>query len=92
MHDYNIKLEEGKSSVFKSLYNLSKIKLHVLKDYIKQALSMGWICVLINPVKTLILFILKKDRTLQLYIDYYALNNIIIKNQHSLLLINKTLT
>ncbi len=39
----------------------------------------------------LILFILKKDRILYLYINYKALNKIIIKNYYLLLLINKTL-
>jgi len=36
----------------------------------------------------LILFILKNDRILYLYINYKALNKIIIKNYYLLLLIN----
>ncbi len=39
----------------------------------------------------LILFILKKDRILYLYINYQALNKIIITNYYLLLLINKIL-
>jgi hypothetical protein len=42
-------------------------------------------------VGALILFILKKDRGLRLYINYYSLNKIIIKNYYTLLFINKTL-
>jgi hypothetical protein len=45
----------------------------------------------ISLIKVLILFILKKDSSLQLYINYKSLNKIIIKNKHLLLLINKTL-
>ena len=42
-------------------------------------------------ISILILFILKKDRILYLYINYKALNKIIIKNYYLLLLINKIL-
>ncbi|OCK90557.1 uncharacterized protein K441DRAFT_731734, partial [Cenococcum geophilum 1.58] len=42
-------------------------------------------------VGTLILFILKLDRTIRLYIDYYSLNKIIIKNYYLLLLVSKIL-
>ena len=38
-----------------------------------------------------ILFILKKNKDLRLYIDYRELNKIIIKNRYFLPLINKTL-
>ena len=33
----------------------------------------------------------KKDNSLRLYVNYQGLNKVIIKNQHSLPLINKTL-
>ncbi|OCK91094.1 uncharacterized protein K441DRAFT_576358, partial [Cenococcum geophilum 1.58] len=39
----------------------------------------------------LILFVLKLDRTIRLYIDYCGLNKIIIKNRYLLLLISKML-
>ena len=49
----------------------------------------------IRPSKLLvgvpILFILKLDRTIRLYIDYYGLNKIIIKNRYLLLLVSKML-
>ncbi|OJZ91484.1 hypothetical protein ASPFODRAFT_107677, partial [Aspergillus luchuensis CBS 106.47] len=38
-----------------------------------------------------ILFIFKKDRILHLYIDYYRLNIIIIKDYYFLSLISKTI-
>ena len=37
------------------------------------------------------MFVLKNKENLYLYINYKDLNKIIIKNHHSLLLINKTL-
>ena len=44
-----------------------------------------------SPAGILILFILKPDRTIRLYIDYYGLNKIIIKNRYLLLLVSKIL-
>ena len=43
------------------------------------------------PVGVLILFILKLDGTIRLYIDYYGLNKVIIKNYYPLLLVSKML-
>jgi len=45
----------------------------------------------INLVNILILFVLKSNNCLRLYIDYCNLNIIIIKNKYSLFLIEKTL-
>jgi hypothetical protein len=42
-------------------------------------------------VGILILFILKLDRTIRLYIDYHGLNKVIIKNYYLLLLVSKIL-
>ena len=42
-----------------------------------------------NLIYTLILIILKKDRSLRLYIDYYLLKNLNINNRYFLSLINK---
>lgn len=44
-----------------------------------------------SPIGALILFVPKKDRGLRLYIDYYRLNNITIKNHTPLPLISETL-
>ena len=40
-----------------------------------------------SPVEYLIIFVPKKDGTLRLYINYYKLNNITIKNNYLLPLI-----
>ena len=52
------------------------------KDWIRRSESL---------VEAPILFILKKDSTLRLYIDYRGLNNNTIKNRYSLPLIGKIL-
>lgn len=42
-------------------------------------------------IESPILFILKKDDSLRLYINYCTLNKLIVKNYYPLLLISKTL-
>jgi hypothetical protein len=73
------------------LYNLSETQLKVLYLYLQDVFRKHWI----RPSKSLvgapILFISKKDRGLYLYIDYYRLNQVTIKNRYLLPLINKTL-
>jgi hypothetical protein len=62
-----------------------------LKEYLNKNLKREYIQHFINPTETPILFILKKDENLRLYVDYRDLNKIIIKNRHSLSLIGETL-
>jgi hypothetical protein len=76
---------------YKFIYKLSKTELKILKKYLNKNLEKGYIQHFINPAGTSILFILKKDGSFRLYVDYKNLNKIIIKNRHSLSLIRETL-
>ena len=87
---YHIDTENQKIS-YKPLYNLSPHKLKVLCEYLDDALAKGWIQYNMSSVKSLILFILKKNESFQLCVNYWDLNKKMIKNHHSLLLIEKTL-
>ena len=80
MNKYAIKLEEGKQSSFGSIYSLKLIELETLKTYIKTNLANNFIQSFKSSVRALILFDKKPDRNLRLCIDYWGLNNIIIKN------------
>jgi hypothetical protein len=82
-------LEPGKHPIFGLIYLLLPIQLKVLQEYIKENLKKGFIRKSILPAGYLILFALKKDRMLQLYIDYRQLNNITIKNRYLLLFTSK---
>ena len=62
-----------------------------LRYYLNKALIKGQIKYFKSPIRLPILFILKKDRGLYLYINYYKLNKITIKNRYSLPLISKIL-
>ena len=89
-HDYAIKINE-KESLYESLYNLLKTELNILRKYLDDILAKSWIKHFISSVNASILFILKKDEDLKLCVNYWDLNCIIIKNWHSLSLINETL-
>jgi len=51
----------------------------------------NWIQHFISFVEASVLFVLKKDDSLWLYINYCELNKTTVKNHHSLLLINEIL-
>ena len=82
-NNYVINTKNAKSS-FELLYNLSTIKLIILRNYLNDLLNKNWIYSLINFAKISILFIFKKNDTLRLCVDYRKLNRIIKKNRHSL--------
>ena len=69
------------------LYNMSGPELKVLKDYIDDMLGKGFICASSSPAGAPVLFVKKKDGSLQLCVDYRALNKLTIKNWYPLPLI-----
>ena len=69
-HNHTINLEGTGDPPFGPLYNLSGNKLKVLWDYLAVNLVKGFIQALTSPLGVPILFVKKKDGTLQLCIDY----------------------
>ncbi len=88
-HDHAIEII-AKSS-YESLYNLSNTKLAILRQYLDDVLAKEWIKHFISSTDASILFILKKNDSLHLCINYQDLNKITIKNCHLLSLISETL-
>ena len=88
--DYAIDLNE-KKLLYNSLYNLFNTELEVLRGYLENVLVKGWIRHSVSPAEAPILFVSKKDGGLQLCVDYQRLNQMTIKNRHSLPLISETL-
>ena len=91
MNKYAIKLEESKQPSFGLIYSLGPIEFEMLKTYIKINLANGFIWLSKSLACIPILFNQKPDKNLYLYVDYWDLNNITIKNQYPLLLIGKSL-
>jgi hypothetical protein len=73
------------------IYNLSQEELRVLREYLDNALTMGWIRESESPAGSPILFVPKSDGTLRLCVDYRGLNKITIKNRYPLPLISEIL-
>jgi hypothetical protein len=65
--------------------------LKILKEYLNEYLKKRYIQYFISPAGASILFILKKDRSLRLYVNYRDLNKIIFKNRYSLFLVREIL-
>jgi hypothetical protein len=76
---------------YEFIYKLSEIELKVLKKYLDENLERKYIQHFINPVGAFILFILKKNGSFRLCVDYRGLNKIIIKNRYPFLLVGETL-
>jgi hypothetical protein len=89
-HDYVIDNNE-KNPSHSPLYNLSDKELQVLQSYLNDVLVKGWIQHSVSLTEASVLFTSKKDSSLWLCVDYCELNNITVKNHHSLLLISETL-
>jgi hypothetical protein len=82
-------LKEGTSPAYKKLYQLSEKETLILKEYINKELKLRKIQPLKSPAGHGLLFIPKKDGSLQPYINYQPLNVIIIKDYYLLPLIHE---
>jgi hypothetical protein len=69
------------------IYLLSERELETLREYIKKNLIKGHIRPLKLSARYPVLFVLKKDGKLKIYVNYRKLNDITIKNRYILLLI-----
>ncbi|KAG6865944.1 hypothetical protein C0993_007764, partial [Termitomyces sp. T159_Od127] len=63
-YDYKIDLKDGMASSFDKIYNMLRVKLHALKDYLDNMLNKGFIWPLIFTIEALVLFAKKKDSSL----------------------------
>ena len=82
-------MDKRKKLPFFLLFKISEIELRTLKEYIDVNLVKGFIRELSLKARALVLFILKKNGKLRLYIDYRKLNTITKKDRYILLLVDK---
>jgi hypothetical protein len=78
-HDYHIPLFEGKVLPFEPLWALDEDRLQVLRDYLDENEKQGWIRQSTFLAGAPIHFVKKKDDTLRQCVDYWQLNEIMIK-------------
>jgi len=90
-YDHKIQLQEGKTSTFEPLYDMSQDELRVLKKYLKDNLAKGFIQASSFFAASSILFVKKSSEGLRFCVDYRSLNVMTVKNRYSLPLIREIL-
>jgi hypothetical protein len=90
-YDHAINLQPQAQPPFGPIYNLSKVELETLHDFIKENLAKGFIERSESPAGAPVLFVKKKDNSLRMCVDYRGLNKVTIPNRCPLPLISETL-
>ena len=73
-------MDEKSTPPSKHYYQLSPVDVQLLKEKIESLLKEGWITPSCSPYGAPVLFVKKKDGTMRMYIDYWALNKLSVKN------------
>ena len=86
--DFIIELHPGTSPISMTPHKMTPVELQELKVQLQDLLDKGFIRPSTSQWGAQVLFAKKKDKTLQLCIDYRQLNKITIKNRYPLLRID----
>jgi hypothetical protein len=86
-YDLKIQLEDSASPPQPPIYSLSTSELATLREFLDEHLSMGYIRPTRSSHGAPILFVKKKDGSLQLCVDFRALNNVTKTDRYPLPLI-----
>jgi hypothetical protein len=82
--EFVIELKPGTALIYKTQFRMTTLELAELKEHIKELLEKGFIHPSSSPWEALVIFVLKKDGTQRLCVDYHALNEVNIKNKYPL--------
>ena len=82
--DFFIELHPGTLPISMTPNRMAPVELQELKVQIQELLGKGFIRPSTSPWGAPVLFVMKKDKTLQLCIDYRQLNSLTIKNRYPL--------
>jgi hypothetical protein len=63
---------------------MATLELAELKEHIKESLEKGFIYPSSSPLGAPMIFVMKKDGTQMLCVDYRALNEVTVKNKYPL--------
>jgi hypothetical protein len=82
--EFVIELKPGTSPIYKTPYRMATSELAKLKEHIKELLEKGFV----HPSSSLweapVIFVLRKDGTQRMCMDYRALNEVTVKNKYPL--------
>jgi hypothetical protein len=79
-----IELKPSTTPIYKTPFSMTTPELAELKEHIKELLEKGFIHPSSSPWGAPVIFVLKKDGTQRLCVDYHAQNEVTIKNKYSL--------
>jgi hypothetical protein len=82
--EFSIELIQGTAPISKRAYRVSGSELVELKKQIDELLEKGYIRPSTSPWAVPVLFVMKKDGTKRMCIDYRALNEVTVKNKYPL--------
>jgi hypothetical protein len=82
--EFVIELKPSTTPIYKAPYRMATSELAELKEHIKKLLEKGFIYPSSSPWGAPVIFVLKKDGTQRLCVDYHALNEVTIKNKFPL--------
>ena len=91
INDHAIELVDGQQPPYEPFYSLGPVELETLKAYIETNLANRFIRPSKSPGDALIWFDRKSDSSLRFCVNYRGVNNLTIKNRHSLPLIRELL-
>jgi hypothetical protein len=77
--EFVIELKPGTAPIYKTPYRMATSELAELKEHIKELLEKGFIHPSSSPWGAPMIFVLKKDGTQRLCMDYGALNEVTIR-------------
>ena len=82
--EFSIDVVPGATPASITPYRMAPLELKELKLQLQELLEKGFIRPSVSPWGAPVLFVKKKDGTLQLCIDYRQLNKLTVKNKYSL--------
>jgi hypothetical protein len=82
--EFVMELKPGTTPIYKTPYSMATPELAELKEHVKELLEKGFIHPSSSPWGAPVIFVLKKDDTQRLCVDYRALNEVTVKNKYPL--------
>ena len=86
--EFAIDVVSGATPASITLYRMAPVELKELKFQLQELLKNGFIRPSVSPWGALVLFVKKKDDTLQLCINYRQMNKLTVKNKYPLPMID----
>ena len=82
--DLSIEVVQGTNPISRAPYHMEPTELKELKTQLQELLDKSFIRPSVSPWGAPILFVKKKDGTLQMCIDYRKINKVTVKNKYPL--------